>query len=426
MKKSKRISRERGAQWEPTVKFRSDKNRWMVDCGLKFLPRRTFYVTQEAANDFAKTKHDEFLNRLSDAKQESKNKTFLRFTDLPPSQLRDIGVALGLVDQDSTKLIRAVRFYLAHHGKAGISRKLIDVYNEFVAGKETSGRRHRTIVSIKGRLAPFIEDFKESSINDITTNDIEGWLNKQGFRPSTRNVRRVAIGGLFGHALKRDYLEHNPVDAIEQLSVDQSLPIIHSVDNVRGILVAAASFVPTRTTILERGKNRKAVKWKTTPESDPLKIQKARSKIVPYLAIGYFCGLRPENELVNLNWRDVHFDRMTIRVDPATAKKRRQRYVDISPNLVQWLSPFRRDEGRIGFSRKYFKTVKEESGVQWSNDVMRHSFGSYHLAYHENAAKTSLQMGHISTEILFNNYRNLVTKKDAEAYWHISPVAKPD
>jgi integrase len=47
--------------------------------------------------------------------------------------------------------------------------------------------------------------------------------------------------------------------------------------------------------------------------------------------------------------------------------------------------------------------------------------GSDHLAQHEDAAKTALQMGHTSNAILFNHYRDLVDREEAAAYWNILP-----
>ena len=62
--------------------------------------------------------------------------------------------------------------------------------------------------------------------------------------------------------------------------------------------------------------------------------------------------------------------------------------------------------------------------MTWANDIMRHSYGSYHLAKHQDAAMTALQMGHIRTDILFNHYRELVSREDADAYWKIRPSGK--
>jgi hypothetical protein len=41
------------------------------------------------------------------------------------------------------------------------------------------------------------------------------------------------------------------------------------------------------------------------------------------------------------------------------------------------------------------------------------------LAHFQEAAKTALNMGHTSTALLFNTYRELVTPEDAAEYWAI-------
>ena len=48
---------------------------------------------------------------------------------------------------------------------------------------------------------------------------------------------------------------------------------------------------------------------------------------------------------------------------------------------------------------------------------------SYHLAEFQSAGKTALEAGH-TEQILFNHYRELVTKEDAAAFWSIVPEMK--
>jgi hypothetical protein len=62
----------------------------------------------------------------------------------------------------------------------------------------------------------------------------------------------------------------------------------------------------------------------------------------------------------------------------------------------------------------------KESGVNWPQNVTRHSFVSYHLAQFQNAGKTALEAGH-SEQMLFNHYRELVTSDEAAAFWAITP-----
>lgn len=397
MARKHKIKRERGANWEPKIRERKGRNSWLVDLGTKFNPRFIYCPTKEEAQIKAAEKKNEFMTRLSGQKQAEKEKAAFNWFNLDNAQQNQLATAFSTVNGDTAKILRALRFYEKHTSTADSSRKFADVNKEYIAAKDASGKRPRTIRDAKGKLAAFEKVFGTQSISEISTADVEGWLNDQKFTPSTRNAYRVALSGLFNHAVKRRYTEHNPAAAIEVTLVDQGLPAIHTVEQVSAMLNTAAK----------------------------LGTHKTRSKLVPYLAIGYFAGLRPENELVNLDWKDIDFEAKTIRVSPATAKKRRQRYVDITDNLVAWLTPYALKSGKIGFSRRLFREVREDSKVEWSKDVMRHSFGSYLLAQNEDAPKTALQMGHSHVDVFFNHYRNLVKKSVAGKYWEIVPQEFP-
>jgi len=428
MARKKRRKKERGANWEPKVVYQADRGRWMVDCGFKFDPDkrlRQFYPTEQDARDWAVAKRTEFLEILSGRKAEEKAGSFARLSSLTETQRKHMIEALSITNGDTSKIIRALRFFEKHTSTADASRKLADVYKEYIDAKNASGKRPRTIRDAKGKLKPFDKVFGTQSISEISTADVEGWLNDQKFKPSTRNAYRVALTGLFNHAVRRRYTEYNPVAAIESVTVDQGLPVIHTPAQVKAILRAAGNYIPCHKVVVARDKNRKAITKEDRIETDPSKIHQARSMIIPYLAIGYFAGLRPENELVNLDWKDIDFEAKTIRVSPATAKKRRQRYVDMTDNLVAWLTPYALKSGKIGFSRRLLREVRKNSKVEWSKDVMRHSFGSYLLAQNEDAPKTALQMGHSHVDVLFNHYRNLVKKAEAEKYWEIEPQGTP-
>jgi integrase len=97
-------------------------------------------------------------------------------------------------------------------------------------------------------------------------------------------------------------------------------------------------------------------------------------------------------------------------------KTRRRRIVDLEPAAKRWL-----DLGQplpLRNIRRRFDTVKGGLGFTWSQDVMRHSFCSYHLAAFENAARTAMQAGH-TEKVLFTNYREIVTKAEAQAFWQL-------
>ena len=79
-------------------------------------------------------------------------------------------------------------------------------------------------------------------------------------------------------------------------------------------------------------------------------------------------------------------------------------------------------------ARRKMKELRKLARIaKWQKSGLRHSFGSYHVAHFQNPNMTALQMGHATTDTLFNYYRNYrIKKRDAEAYWKLRPVSAGD
>jgi len=146
-------------------------------------------------------------------------------------------------------------------------------------------------------------------------------------------------------------------------------------------------------------------------------------------AVSVFAGLRP-SEAEAVQWEHVKLDRGFLEV--VRAKTRDRRNVALSANLVAWLKPLERDSGPVfgGHSRRWRDRVmkaiaaEEEADplAQWPQDLLRHTYGSYHLEKHHNATEMAHEMGHQGNpRMLYNHYRELVTPEDATAFWEILP-----
>jgi hypothetical protein len=64
---------------------------------------------------------------------------------------------------------------------------------------------------------------------------------------------------------------------------------------------------------------------------------------------------------------------------------------------------------------------RAELRAEWPQNALRHSFGSYHLAQFNDAARLALEMGN-SPSTIFRHYRQLVKPKQAALYWKIAPA----
>lgn len=140
------------------------------------------------------------------------------------------------------------------------------------------------------------------------------------------------------------------------------------------------------------------------------------------IAIGMFAGLR-RSEVERLDWGEVKIDRGFIEVTAGKSKTKTRRLVDIMPNLAAILSgiPGRAGEVFPHSPRRSLKWARSAYGGDLPENGARHSFVSYHLAFFGDVAKTEMQAGH-DRSILFQHYRELVTKADAEAYFDIAPI----
>ena len=75
----------------------------------------------------------------------------------------------------------------------------------------------------------------------------------------------------------------------------------------------------------------------------------------------------------------------------------------------------------ITYRRKFLRALQTAGITPWPPNALRHSFGSYHLAHHRDAARTALELGHSESATLFRHYRELVRPAEARAFWHIMP-----
>ena len=70
------------------------------------------------------------------------------------------------------------------------------------------------------------------------------------------------------------------------------------------------------------------------------------------------------------------------------------------------------------------RVLKEAGGPTIPSNALRHSWFSYHLALGQNENLTQSQGGHESAEVLYKNYRELVTPDEARAWFAIYPSSR--
>jgi integrase len=308
---------------------------------------------------------------------------------LSEGDLRDAARALESLGGQAT-ISEAVRFFLDHGKGEGGETTVRRLYDLYVKDRKDAHRTKRTLKDIEHRLGRFASDYGDIPAHQITTSDIQEWLGRQNGGATTRKNFRTHLSGLFNFAIKRGYVRLNPVSAVSTVKIrSDKRPGILSVPQTRHLM-------------------------RTVSESE--------SDMVVWFALCLFAGLRP-SEAQRLDWSDIDLDRNEIFVSAEVSKTPYERYVKLQPNLIEWLLPFRQKSGQVHYSESAYRRARKQAGIEWSHDVMRHTFGTMHLAAFRNAGDTAEQMGHrSSTVMLFSHYRRAVRQEDAERFWDIRPA----
>ena len=296
-------------------------------------------------------------------------------------------------------LAEAAKYFVKHARPSGGSKTMFELVTEILDAKKKLGRRPSTLADYGFLFKRFNRSYGERLAHDIHQQDVEHWLDGNTKSLATRRIYMKFLNTLFAYALKRGYMAVNPLDALEMPQVLLKPPAIFTVEQTISFLRSV--------------------------------VEQPELELLAYVSIGLFAGLRP-TEMTRLEWSHVQLEQRVILVNADASKTSQKRFVDISDNLMAWLTPIAKESGpltprslSVRVRGAWLKTKDYEHGKieKWPQDGMRHTYASYHLAQHKNAPLTSLQMGHTSPHMLFNHYRNLVLAADAERYWQITPAA---
>jgi integrase len=161
-----------------------------------------------------------------------------------------------------------------------------------------------------------------------------------------------------------------------------------------------------------------------TPEEMGRILLAAHARILPFLAIGAFAGIRSA-EIKRLEWQDIKWDRGYIEIAGKKAKTAARRLVPLTENLKAWLAPWREASGLIvpiSDTPGALGDVAIKAGIPggWRQNALRHSFISYRVAETGDVPRTALEAGN-SPKMIFRHYREVVDEESAKKWFSITP-----
>jgi len=322
-----------------------------------------------------------------------------------------------LPDSDDSTLLLAVDEYLGARDRRSRSKPFLEAFTAWqlatVAktrnGKPTSDKYRRQISYALPRFAPL----HDKLVCDITAADIDATLTQAVGKehPAARNGLVRVLRACLKWCLQYEWLDKVPVQSKRHgADTGQRQPSVLKPAQVERLLLTCAQVDP---------------------------------ELLGYYAIALFAGVRPNDELAELQWEDVFAgEGDTIHIPDAVSKTGRERYVPIEPTLGAWLeyidpprlgpvvprqatrnsSKPQKLEWRVLWIGKRRQAVQRAAGIDpWPQDAMRHSYASYWMTTHGDEDRCRDAMGHATKEMLVKHYRKHTTKADARAFWALTP-----
>jgi integrase len=302
------------------------------------------------------------------------------------TELADACAAVRLLQEGCT-LVDCVEFYNAHHTTSSTT-PLAAIVDHFLEDKRTE-LRATTYAGYKRILSHIAEAF--ASISDITTEAIRDYIST--LTAHAKNTHLRILSSFFGWSIDRGYAALNPCAKIKLSRTEAPKRQVLTIEDTQNLLNATA-------------------------KHDPM--------LMPYVAICLFAGVRPD-ECKQLTPADVNGD--YILITEAIAKTHAARTIPVHDNLRAILKQYPIGKRGIlgGLSRDRFKkrlsALIKTAGINWSNDIMRHSYASYEYERTRDAAATAANLGHPDTTMLFRHYRGLVPPQSGHQYFGVTPTS---
>lgn len=204
------------------------------------------------------------------------------------------------------------------------------------------------------------------------------------------------LHGLFEFALRREWCDKNPIKRIERRKV-----------------------IEREIQPLKLSETKRLIK--TAQRESPVYA------IVAALLV--YTGIRP-SEVRRLTWRNIDTEEKTITVRSQCSKIGGVRQVEIPPVLNRLLITYSRElkDGKIcptDWQRRWRK-IRDNSGFsgRWVQDVLRHTYASFHAKHYADLPRLQLNMGHSDLSLLRSRYINMhgISRTQAKSFFEANTV----
>ena len=248
----------------------------------------------------------------------------------------------------------------------------------------------RDIRCIGNRLMRSNPRLAARNFSELSTADCEELLNLSFGTPSQFNKARAMLHGLFAFALRREWCDANPVKKIERKKVIEKEIAPLTIAQTRRLIEAAKAF----------------------------------PRCAAPAGLLVYAGIRPR-EVRRLAWRDIDLAENTITIRPQCSKTGGTRQVEICPALKRLLGVGDGGDSTQVCPRNWnsrWRDIRQNAGLKsgWQQDVLRHTYASYHAKRYADLPQLQLNMGHRDQSLLRSRYVNMrgISRLAAAAFFN--------
>ena len=245
----------------------------------------------------------------------------------------------------------------------------------------------RDIRAIGRRIIRMIPVFAGKNFSEFTTADCERMLAVCFATPSQFNKARAIVHAFFEFALRREWCDRNPMRLVERKKVVEREIVPLKLDETKRLFAAA------------RGTK--------------------NNGCIAAVALLLYAGIRPR-EVRRMKWHDMDLRENTITVRSQCSKTGGVRQVEICPALKRILLKCpRTSDGEVCPKnwQKKWREIRTASGFDghWVQDILRHTYASYHAKRFADLPRLQLNMGHSDLSLLRARYVNMYGISRSEA-----------
>lgn len=201
--------------------------------------------------------------------------------------------------------------------------------------------------------------------------------------PQSYRKARAILHSIFAYALRREWVDKNPVDYIETPRVRETPIHPLSLSEIERLEAAAR-----------------------TPEHRDMQLS---------LHLMLYCGVRP-TEVKRIDpKRDIDWAHRQVLIRPQTSKTGGGRIIPLRKAAC-----VRRDCRHTipaDWGRRWQRLRRSAQFSNWRADVCRHTFASYHAQRFRNLSQLQMEMGHSGTELLRTRYVMARLGNEARQFW---------